>query len=101
MNRNKIIVVLIAGVPLVILLHASVLSALWGWFIVPLGVAPIGIAHAFGLAVLAKYLRSQFALNSTPVELQSVAKATQRLYESVAGALAALLVGWIAAGVMS
>jgi hypothetical protein len=29
----------------------AVLAALWGWFIVPLGVQPIGIAHAVGLAV--------------------------------------------------
>jgi hypothetical protein len=29
---------------------------LWGWFVVPLGVPPIGIAHAFGLCWLASFL---------------------------------------------
>lgn len=29
-----------------------VASVLWGWFIVPLGVAPIGVLHASGIAIV-------------------------------------------------
>lgn len=30
-------------------LFAFVLTQMWGWFIVPLGMGPLGLAHAFGL----------------------------------------------------
>lgn len=32
------------------------LSCLWRWFLVPLGVPPVGVAHAIGLAALASLL---------------------------------------------
>ena len=36
---------------------AFVLSILWSWFIVPLGVPAISIAHAFGLQVLVAFFK--------------------------------------------
>ena len=29
---------------------------MWGWFVVPLGVAPIGLAHSVGLAGMVRFL---------------------------------------------
>lgn len=49
------------GIPLV-LWNAFVLSALWGWFVVPLGVPGINMAHAMGLSLIVgalKGIRSQ------------------------------------------
>lgn len=36
----------------IIFLHAFTISALWGWFVVPLGVKAISYVHAYGLALL-------------------------------------------------
>lgn len=35
-----------------ILLTAFTVSTLWGWFVVPLGVKSIGLAHAYGLSLV-------------------------------------------------
>ena len=45
--------------PLSILLRAFVLVQLWHWFVVPLGVVSIGMAHAYGLAALVSLLNPQ------------------------------------------
>ena len=42
----------LALVPLSIMFNAYILHQMWAWFIVPLGAAPIGLAHAWGLAIL-------------------------------------------------
>jgi hypothetical protein len=43
------LLVILAIVP-VLIVHGFVVSIMWGWFMVPLGVPAIGIAHAIGLA---------------------------------------------------
>lgn len=40
--------------PVTAVLYAFVLRELWTWFVVPLGAPAIGMAHAYGLALLAK-----------------------------------------------
>lgn len=35
-----------------ILFSAFTVSTLWGWFLVPLGVQSIGLAHAYGVTLL-------------------------------------------------
>ena len=37
----------------VMLLRGYVLHAMWGWFVVPLGVPAVGIVHAIGIAGVA------------------------------------------------
>ncbi len=37
-------------------LEGLVLSCLWGWFIVPLGVRPVSILHAIGICVLLDFI---------------------------------------------
>lgn len=44
------------ALPLLILLHSWALMLLWKWFLVPLGVAEVSIAHAYGLLLLASLL---------------------------------------------
>lgn len=40
-------------------LSAYTLMMLWTWFLVPLGVASIGMIHAYGLSILVKYATMQ------------------------------------------
>jgi hypothetical protein len=47
----KILGVLILGISLIIF-NGFVITQLWNWFIVPLGVISISIAHAIGLSLI-------------------------------------------------
>lgn len=49
-------VVAVTVIILTVFLRGIVLSYLWGWFIVPLGMAPIGIGMALGIATLVGFL---------------------------------------------
>jgi len=46
----------LAMVPVIMLADAYVMRALWTWFVVPLGVPAIGMAHAYGINVLVSIL---------------------------------------------
>jgi hypothetical protein len=46
-----------------ILLNGAVLSQLWGWFIVPLGVPVVGIVQASGLVLAARLVVFQDCAN--------------------------------------
>jgi len=41
------------------------LSSLWGWFVVPLGVNPIGIAHAIGISTVIAMFTYRFQKDET------------------------------------
>lgn len=43
---------LLTGLPVTIMVRAFVLVNLWGYFIVPLGVPQLGMAHLYGLCVM-------------------------------------------------
>lgn len=45
----------IVGTPIWLAWSGLVLHRLWGWFVVPLGLPPIGIAHAAGLGLLCTF----------------------------------------------
>jgi hypothetical protein len=52
--------VLLAAAPLAVMWSAYVLTVLWGWFVMPVfGMAPLGMAYAAGLGVLASFLTHQ------------------------------------------
>lgn len=44
-------------VAIMVILGSFTVQTLWGWFIVPLGAKAIGMAHAYGLMVIAMYLK--------------------------------------------
>ena len=50
------------------LLKGFVLSVLWGWFAVPLGVPAIGIAGAIGIALLVGMLSHQAGKDDREIE---------------------------------
>jgi hypothetical protein len=47
---------LVLGVP-VSLLGGVILQDLWGWFIVPLGAAPISLINAVGISLVASFFK--------------------------------------------
>lgn len=54
-------VVLLAGVGIVLgmLINGIVLSFLWQWFLVPLGLPALGLVHAMGVGLIVRYLTYQ------------------------------------------
>lgn len=71
-------------------LYGWSVSLLWGWFVVPLGVRPIGMWHALGLG----YLASRFTVG--PADLED--DKTPGWQKTLASALYSLTlagVGWI------
>jgi hypothetical protein len=52
----RIMVGVVAGI-----LRGFVVKALWGWFMVPLGVQGVSISHALGIGFLVSYMTKQMA----------------------------------------
>lgn len=48
--------------------HGIVLRQLWQWFMVPLGLPAVGIAHAIGIGGILKYLTYQPFLKTQKVD---------------------------------
>lgn len=85
----EIIVVLLLLIP-AMAWDGFVISTLWSWFVVPLGVVPIGVWHAAGLAVLTNYFKN---VNVTQNEhLHGIGV----LFVGALISLVALIFGWIA-----
>jgi len=61
---------------LALVMQGSMVAAMWGWFIVPLGVSPLSHAHAMGILLLAemlaKYHRADYAAAVNSTVLRSV-----------------------------
>ena len=54
-------------------LSGFTVSALWGWFLVPLGVPAIGIAHGCGISLIVGYLKGTESEPESTGELPLVA----------------------------
>lgn len=75
-------------------LKAFVLMKLWAWFAVPIfGIAPIGMALAFGLSVLVGLLTYQFT--GSPTENEYDHYMTGAIAYAYVVPLVALLIGFI------
>lgn len=79
--------------PLMMLLSAFVLSTLWTWFLVPLHVPAISMAHAYGIAVLIGYITYQPDADRSRDEEDSRAF---KILSPAFRALGALGFGWLA-----
>lgn len=78
------VLTLILSVPLVILSGIIVQDA-WGWFIVPLGAEPIGLAHTIGLSMLVGY----YKMNAKKVQEKD-----ERPFKTLTIALGMMLLSW-------
>lgn len=76
-----------------ILLRAWALAKLWLWFVVPLGVQPIGRAHAYGLAALLFFAIIQPNMEDHP-------HPDRRAVALIIWPLIAVGSGWICKGIM-
>src|SRR5271156_2972201 len=86
---------IMALIPISIMFNAFVLHKMWAWFIVPLGVAPIGLAHAWGIAILMGMFTMSLKTGSKDKD-EKVAEVAVLLV----GPLFTLLFGWIAHSLM-
>jgi len=71
-----------------ILINGFVLKYLWGWFMVPLGIVQIGIAHAIGITVIVGYLTQR----DSKVNMDGF---IERLVSVAIASLLILLIGYI------
>jgi len=82
-----VFLIIIGGI-IATLLKGIALISLWNWFVVPLGVMPIGFWHALGLSSLITYLTIYQIPEKTP-------NPTKSLIESCILSLIILFFGWI------
>jgi hypothetical protein len=88
----------IVGLALLGIWWGYAIHVLWAWFVVPLGVTPIKIAHAYGLSVLFGLF-----LNTRGLELGKEKSNDAYAVSAIISILLpviALLLGWIALGFM-
>jgi uncharacterized membrane protein len=71
-------------------------SVLWGWFIVPLGMAQIGFAHAYGISLLGSVMMSTRGINMAGDGTNGWTTAAVGIVIN----LLALLLGWVTVGFM-
>ena len=85
-------ILIVIMLPISIFLKGFVLSRLWLWFMVPLGVMPITLAHAYGLAVM-------IALFTVHQKADAEAKGGGIIYlafrMNIGGPLIVWFIGWL------
>lgn len=80
---------LILALAALAIVRGAVLSTLWGWFIVPLGVPDINLGEAIGISLIAGFLMPQ-----RPAEKKENA-AAEAFWLGILIAAFALAAGWI------
>lgn len=70
------------------------ISTLWGWFVVPLGVVEIGMAQAFGISLMITYFQVRNPRLIKP-EFMVERTFTQRFSTNLGMTLTALILGYI------
>lgn len=85
----------VVTIPVALFLKAFALCYLWEWFIVPLGMDPIGKAHALGIATVVCMLTPDHTPKSSD-DGDPFAKMLSAIFVSVFGPLFALFFGWLA-----
>lgn len=89
----KILLSVLAVMPVILVARTVSLALLWRWFVVPLGVVPISPAHAFGLTVIVSFLQSgKKEEKSKPWK--------EEAFLTIATALLASGMGWVTLQVM-
>lgn len=68
MNKGQQTLILFAILPLSLIINGCCFLLMWGWFVVPLGVAPVGLAQAAGLLMLVGFLKFKSSDESRQVE---------------------------------
>jgi len=77
-------------------LSGYVLAILWGWFIVPLGLAQIGIAHAIGIFATARLIAGGVPQRSPEPKQEPLERLGTSFIVRIGFPLLTWLLGWIA-----
>ena len=77
-----------------ILLTGFTISVLWEWFVVPLGVTPIGMANAFGLSVMIMFFKIRGRKDFVKDVLVEKSE-TRKWIEHLVTPVIALTIGWL------
>ena len=92
-----VILLVVIGISAAILVNGFVISTLWAWFLVPLGLPQIGIIHAAGISILTSY-----PLSIITIKIERIMRNTKGAEETISTILTYLLVpvmalflGWI------
>lgn len=59
------------AIPAMALLQGWILSLVWGWFVVPIGVAPIGVVHGIGIVLLVAFFRNVTPAKKVPQPIEA------------------------------
>ena len=91
----------IAFVALGLIINGTVLSALWDWFMLPIGLLPISTGHAIGLAAVGSLLTHQYnprliKLYSEMTDSEKVQSAKHLLSSVFLRPGLVYVVGWVA-----
>lgn len=92
------IVIYLGVSPVLYILNGWILSVLWRWFIVHLGVQPISVPAAIGIAIVAGFLTRQIWEKHCTDDRTSddkIIDSIAYLVTSIAYPLIALGIGWI------
>lgn len=96
LSAAGLVIGVIVAIFLYCIYNAWVLTILWGWFIVPLGVKALSIAHAYGFTLVTGLLLSNRGIKENKGKEDWVGSIiTWLLLPAVA-----LFFGWIAVGFM-
>ncbi len=74
--------------PVLTIIHGLLLKLFWGWFVVPLGVPAIGVAHALGISLVVSMLTHQRINNN-----DNDSSIRQEIFVSIATAIILLVFG--------
>ena len=94
------VLLMLALIPVNIFVTGFVVSYLWLWFLVPLGLPVISLAHAFGIAVFAEALTFKLDQGEDNNDKDRVIVTAARSLVTAACMMIMLFVGWCAAWFM-
>jgi hypothetical protein len=89
-----VIILVVAIIAALILVRGFVFYKLWSWFLTPLGLPEIGLAHAIGVGLVITYMTHQIM----PADEKD--RSGERLAYTLIGTLLVLAIGWIISNIM-
>ncbi len=92
-NIPKVLIAIFLGLPASIILRAYVVVMTWFWFVVPLGVMPIGLLHGMGLVLVFNLFKG--IPDGGIKKPDPDADPLKGAYTSISFSLTGLLIGWI------
>jgi hypothetical protein len=87
--------------PALYVLNGWALSILWEWFIVPIGLPPVSVPMAVGIAIVVGFLTKQTETKhcvDTRTKDEKITDAIASIVAMIAYPLVALGIGWIVRG---